>query len=180
MDLGNYSWLTTIGTLPRMVSEALKIWDVREKLGPASNPVILDWAQEVGGDVARTYKTDETPWCGLTMAYIAKRAAKTPPAKPLWARNWTKFGTDSAQPDLGDIIVFKRGLGGHVGLYVGEDETHLHILGGNQGNRVCISRYDESLILAVRKPPYMNEPATARPYFLHNDGRLNSNAFADV
>ncbi|MEK9212473.1 TIGR02594 family protein [Sphingomonas sp. 2378] len=180
MDLGNYSWLTTIGTLPRMVSEALKIWGVEEKPGDQSNPVILEWAQKVGGDVARDYKTDETPWCGLTMAYVAKQAGKTPPSKPLWARNWEYFGKDSKQPDLGDIIVFERGMKGHVGLYIGEDDTHLHILGGNQGDRVCIQRYGNSRKLAAQKPLYMSEPATARPFFLHVDGSLISRPFAKV
>lgn len=153
MDLGHYNWLTAVGTLPRMVSEALEIWDTREKPGGESDPAILAWAQKVGGSVARDYKTDATPWCGLTMAYVAKRAGKTPPTKPLRARNWVKFGTDSGQPDLGDVIVFERGLGGHVGLYIGEDDTHLHILGGNQGDRVCIRRYERARMLAARKPP---------------------------
>jgi hypothetical protein len=36
--------------------------------------------------------------------------------------------------------VFTRSGGGHVGLYVGEDATHYHVLGGNQANLVSIMR----------------------------------------
>jgi cell wall-associated NlpC family hydrolase len=40
---------------------------------------------------------------------------------------------------LGDVLVFRRGGGGHVALYVGEDEEAFHVLGGNQADR-CASR----------------------------------------
>ncbi|WP_294242387.1 TIGR02594 family protein [uncultured Sphingomonas sp.] len=176
MDLGNYGWLTTIGTLPRMVSEALNLWDVEEKPGGEDNPEILKWAQEVGGDVAASYDADSIPWCGLTMAVVARRAGKTPPANPLWALNWRNFGQASGQPDLGDIIVFTRDGGGHVGLYVGEDSTHYHVLGGNQNDKVCIGRYIKERLLEARKPLYMNAPATAIPILLDSDGRRLADA----
>ncbi|WP_267434694.1 TIGR02594 family protein [Sphingomonas sp. GM_Shp_1] len=178
MDLGNYSWLTTIGTLPRMVSEALKIWGVEEKPGGKNNPEILAWAQEVGGDVAEFYNADSIPWCGLTMALVARRAGKTPPANPLWALNWRKFGEPSGQPDLGDIVTFTRNGGGHVGLYVGEDESRYHILGGNQGDKVCIRPYAKERFVEARKPLYMTPPATAVPILLHGDGQRPANMVA--
>ena len=37
-------------------------------------------------------------------------------------------------------MVFTRAGRGHVGLYLGEDATHFHILGGNQTNNVSITR----------------------------------------
>jgi len=179
MDLGSYSWLTTIGTLPRMVSEALELWGTKEAVGDANNPEILKWAQEVGGDVGKSYKADSTHWCGLTMALVARRAGKTPPAKPLWALNWRKFGEPSGQPDLGDIVVFVRDGGGHVGLYVGEDASHYHVLGGNQSDAVRISRYSIEQFREARKPPYMTAPAAAIPVELDKDGNLVDGKFPE-
>ncbi|MGW8135774.1 TIGR02594 family protein [Sphingomonas zeae] len=178
MDLGNYGWLTRIDPLPRMVAEALKIFGTQEKLGSGDNPVILEWAQEVGGNVAQSYRADSIPWCGLTMAVVARRAGKTPPVNPLWALNWRNFGQPSGQPDLGDVIVFTRNGGGHVGLYIGEDATDYHVLGGNQGDRVCILAYSKERFLEARRPLYMNAPATAVPILLDSKGNRAADAFA--
>ncbi len=59
--------------------------------------------------------------------------------KPLWALSWSNWGNPVSEPMLGDILTFKRTGGGHVGIYVGEDLTHYHVLGGNQGNSVSVS-----------------------------------------
>ena len=177
MDLGNYGWLTTIGTLPRMVSEALGIYGVKEAPGEENNADILAWAKEVGGEVGKSYKADSTHWCGLAMALVARRASKTPPSEPLRALNWRKFGEPSGQPDLGDVVVFVRPGGGHVGLYVGEDATHYHVLGGNQRDAVRISRYSIEQFREARKPPYMNAPSIAVPVDLNEDGTLIDGQF---
>ena len=172
MDLGNYGWLTRGDPLPRMVAETLKIFGTQEKLGSGDNPVILEWAQEVGGNVAQSYPADSIPWCGLTMAVVARRAGKTPPVKPLWALNWLNFGKASGQPDLGDVVVFVRPGGGHVGIYVGEDADDYHVLAGNQNDTVCIRPYSKERFLEARKPLYMTPPASAVPIMLDSDGNL--------
>jgi hypothetical protein len=41
---------------------------------------------------------------------------------------------------LGDVLAFVRNGGGHVGLYVDEDASAYHVLGGNQSDRVSITR----------------------------------------
>ena len=79
-----YNWLKK-ESAPRMLLEALKLYGVTEKAGSGNNPEILSWAKETG---LKQYTQDETPWCGLFMAVIAKRAGKSLHKSPLWARDW--------------------------------------------------------------------------------------------
>lgn len=170
-----YGWLTSLAQLPRMVSEALKLFGTVEAAGAANSPTIMGWADEVGGKVEDVYKADSIPWCGLFMAVVAKRAGKVVPVDPLWALNWTKFGVAAGQPMLGDVLTFVRPGGGHVGLYVGEDATAYHVLGGNQSDQVCFIRISKSRLHRVRRPVYQVQPATVRPYILKGGGTLSQN-----
>lgn len=126
---------------PRMLIEALKWYGTKEVEGNMDNPVILAWAAELG---VRQYTKDSIAWCGLLIALIAKRANKLLPNAPLWARDWLNWGNPVYTPKLGDVLIFSRKNGGHVGLYVGEDVTHYHVLGGNQGDAVSIVRIDKN------------------------------------
>lgn len=60
------------------------------------------------------------------------------------------WGTKAQTPMLGDVLVFKRDGGGHVGLYVGEDAACYHVLGGNQGNAVSIRRIAKNRLIEAR------------------------------
>lgn len=171
-----YRFLETIRPLPRMVTEALALYDVREAPGAADNPAILRWAAEIGdAKVARTYTADAVPWCGLFMAVVAKRAGKAMVADPLWALNWGRFGIAAGQPMLGDVLTFLRPTGGHVALYIGESAASYHVLGGNQSDRVCFAEIAKTRLRAVRRPAYVNRPATVRPIIIGASGRLSAN-----
>lgn len=169
-----YAWLAREPG-PKMILEALKLFGTMEKPGAANNPTILAWAKEVGGDVADIYKADSIPWCGLFMAVVARRAGKEPPKHPLWALSWSAFGAKSPAPALGDVLVFTRGGGGHVGLYVGEDAFAFHVLGGNQSDRVCIARIAKARLYAARRPLYRVQPTNVRPIRLESTGALSLN-----
>jgi len=164
-----YQWLNTVGTLPKMVSAAIALFGTDEAVGGANNPVILAWAQELG--LSGSYPNDSIPWCGLFMAKVAKDAGKPVPKGPLWALNWQHFGEPGGQPDLGDVLVFVRPGGGHVGLYVGEDHDCFHVLGGNQGDTVSIVRIARERLYGVRQPTYTVKPASAKPYILKATGK---------
>lgn len=170
-----YAWLATLGPLPRMIAEALKMYGTVEAEAMANSPTILGWADEVGGKVEDVYKADSIPWCGLFMAVVAKRAGKELPIDPLWALNWMRFGVAAGQPMLGDVLTFVRPGGGHVGLYVGEDATAYHVLGGNQCDRVCFTRIAKSRLHQVRRPAYTIAPSTVRPFILKGAGQLSKN-----
>lgn len=169
-----YSWLEKLAPLPKMIDEALKLYGIHEGPGTVNNPVILGWAKEVG--LEKVYTADSIAWCGLFMALVAKRAGKVAPAGPLWALNWSKFGTSEGQPGLGDVLVFVRPGGGHVGLYVGEDQFAYHTLGGNTADSVSIARIDKHRLYATRRPVYsIAQPATVKPYVLAATGALSTN-----
>lgn len=167
-----YDWLLD-EPAPRMLVEAMKLFGVAEIVGEQHNPTIINWAEECGlGDV---YIADEIPWCGLFVMVVAKRSGKTTmPKVPLWARDWAKFG-GSCEPELGAVLVFTRGAGGHVGLYVGEDDACFHVLGGNQGNRVCVSRISKDRLLACRAEYKIGKPANVRKIQLMSTGEVSVN-----
>lgn len=155
-----YEWLWAEPG-PKMLLEALKLFGTRETPGGKSNPAILAWAKEV----STTYPGDSTAWCGLFIAICAKRAGFPyyPNGNALWARNWADWGIAQKRPMLGDVLVFPRGQGGHVTMYVGEDATHYHCLGGNQSDTVNIVRKPKTPILAIRRAPWkVGQPDNVR------------------
>lgn len=186
-----YAWLGKTPGLPRMVVEALKLYDVREVRGVMSNPVIMAWADEVAQALPTPYNrwagdfynSDEIPWCGLWMAVITvrsnidKRPERNPPDKYLAAASWATYGIDipSTAVGLGDILVFKRTGGHHVGIYVGEDVTHYHVMGANQDDAVNIMRIEKRRCIAARRTPYMNTPASVKKMLLAASGRVSTN-----
>lgn len=170
-----YGWLATLDPLPRMIKEALLLFGTVEAAANANSPTIISWADEVGGKVDDVYKADSIPWCGLFMAVAAKRAGKQVPTNPLWALSWTRFGLPAGQPMLGDVLIFVRPGGGHVGLYIGDDAAAYHVLGGNQCDQVCFTRIAKSRLHRVRRPAYNIVPSTVRPYILKGAGQLSVN-----
>ncbi len=172
---GAYFWLAETKALPRMLAIGLGLLGVVEAPGARDNPLLLRWATEVGGAVAREFRADSIPWCGLFVALLARRTGKMLPPRPLWARSWVDFGTATSTPGLGDVLVFGRpGGGGHVGLYVGEDATAYHVLGGNQSDRVSVARIARSRLLAARRPHYRVQPACVGPRLLADSGALST------
>ncbi|MEZ2347409.1 TIGR02594 family protein [Terriglobus sp. RCC_193] len=136
---------------------------IKEAPGIADNAVIVGWARSLGyAWVAKFYAHDSIPWCALWMAHIMHDDGKAiPPQKDvLGALNWRLWGTPLHRAVPGAVLVFTRSGGGHVGLYVGEDETHYHVLGGNQGDMVRIARVPRFQCVAIRWPsevfPYGN------------------------
>ena len=133
--------------------EARRLLGVRERVGPGSEPAIIEGAQKAGID----YKSDDIPWCGLFVAHCvsATLSDESMPNNPLGARNWQRFGAP-CDAKIGAILVFWRGdrngFKGHVGFYAGEDSTAFQVLGGNQGDRVSLTRIARDRLLAIRWP----------------------------
>lgn len=154
---------------PVELKKALELFGTLETPGKKNNPVIMGWAEETH----TTYPGDETAWCGLFKSVVAKRAGWDyhPNGNALWARNWLSWGTKVQVAMLGDTLIFPRGQGGHVALYVGEDETHYHILGGNQSDTVNIVRKAKTPLLGIRRATWkIAQPANVRQIFLSAKG----------
>lgn len=171
-----YKWLENEGA-PKVLVEALKLVGIREVVGQRHNPIILSWAEELG--IRNIYTNDELPWCGLAMGYVALKAGKNIPLKGwdiLRALKWAAFGTKVSQAKLGDVLIFQRPGGGHVGIYVGEDDTHYHVLGGNQSNMFGFTRIAKSRLAAIRRPEYnIGVPPNVRRVFLKPTGIVSDN-----
>lgn len=171
-----YAWLDTTPGLSRMLVEARALFGVTETPGPASTAQIMAWAKDVG--LEKTYPNDGTAWCGLFAAVVAQRAGWDVVGGPLWARNWASFGRKVETKDaaLGDVLVFSRDSGGHVGLYVGEDAGYFHVLGGNQSDAVTITRIAKGRLLAVRRPKWKTaQPAGVVKMHLTATGAISEN-----
>lgn len=163
-----YEWLLREPG-PKMLLEGIALYGTHEVAGPKNNPVILGWAEEVH----TTYPGDATAWCGLFISVCAKRAGWDfhPNGNALWARNWATWGTAQTVAMLGDVLVFPRGQGGHVTMYIGEDDTHYHCYGGNQGDAVDVVRKAKSPILAIRRAPWKSaQPTNVRVVHLSSVG----------
>lgn len=160
-----YLWLSDEDG-PRILLEMLKLYGTVEKPGPKNNPLILKWATEIG--LGHVYNQDSIAWCGLTVGYAAAQAGwdYAPRGNALWARNWLAWGTpvDLGKEMLGDVLVFSRGaVSGHVGLYVAEDQTCFHVLGGNQSDAVNIKRVEKDRLLSGRRCAWrVNQPSNVR------------------
>jgi uncharacterized protein (TIGR02594 family) len=167
-----YEWLWAEPG-PVMLKEMLKLFGTRETAGDKNNPTIMGWARETN----TTYPGDATAWCGLAVSVAAKRAGWDyyPGKNALWARNWALWGHKAKTAMLGDVLVFPRGQGGHVAIYVGEDKTHYHILGGNQSDTVNIVRKAKTPILAIRRAPWkIAQPENVRRVYLSAKGAPTS------
>lgn len=167
-----YQYLLNEGS-PKLIVEALKIYGTKEIVGKQHNPVIMGWAKDVG--LEKVYVSDEIPWCGLVMAWLCKQCDKPIVKDPLWALNWAKYGEAAPEPQLGDILSFKRPGGGHVGLYVGEDATTYHVLGGNQDNAFNITRIAKHRLYAARRHYSIAAPANVRKIMLNASGQISTN-----
>lgn len=174
-----YSWMAQVEGAPKMILEAVKLGklDTTEVPGPKSNAEIMNLASEAG--VANIYKSDETAWCALAATVIALRAGKNVPFiqyDRLRARSFLKFGNEVPEPMYGDVCVFKRSGGEHVGIYVGEDATHYHVAGGNQGNEFSVIRIVKSRLLGARRAAFKTgQPAGVQKIFLEAEGTVSDN-----
>jgi uncharacterized protein (TIGR02594 family) len=159
---------------PQILVQAVKMLGTKEIVGKEHNPVIMGWAKELG--LQKVYTADEIPWCGLAVAYAAHKAGVQVVDKPLWALNWAKFGNKVDEPMLGDVLTFKRNGGGHVGIYVGEDKDCYHVLGGNQGNAMTVTRILKSRLYQARRTAWkIAQPANVRKIFLDAKGAISKN-----
>jgi uncharacterized protein (TIGR02594 family) len=169
----SYEWLKN-ETAPRILVQAVKQLGVKEIVGRTHNPVIMGWAKELG--LQKIYTEDEIPWCGLFIAYCCHAAGVQVVERPLWALNWAKYGNRVDEPMLGDILTFKRNGGGHVGIYVGEDDRYYHVLGGNQNNSVSVSRIAKSRLHQARRTAWkVAQPASVRKVHLEAKGTITTN-----
>lgn len=96
---------------------------------------------------------DETPWCSSFVNWcIIKAGLKgTNSAAAISWANWGK-SVPLANAQLGDIVVFSRTGGNHVGFYISHDASAIRVLGGNQSDEVNIATFSRARFLSLRRP----------------------------
>jgi uncharacterized protein (TIGR02594 family) len=171
-----YDWLKN-EKAPRILVEAVKLLGVVEAPGSVDNPVIMEWGKKVGkARLGMSYSADSIPWCGLFMAVCAVNAGLEPPPIAVRALAWSGWGQPVQRPALGDVLVFTRKGGGHVGLYVGEDAQAYHVLGGNQGDKVCVTRIAKARLYSASRTKWsFRQPDNVRLIWLDQSGALSEN-----
>lgn len=142
----------SIGTdEPEWLIQARKCLGIKETEGRANNPHVVSFFSESGHPGVID---DSVAWCSAFVGAMLKRAGM-PNSGSLAARSYLKYGTPVETPQVGDIVVFSRGNStweGHVGFYVGETDTSVKVLGGNQSNKVSIASYSKTRLLGYRRP----------------------------
>lgn len=122
----------------------------REIPGAPTAPFIKAWLAKLHA----WWTDDETPWCGVALAAWMDACGIDLPANWMRAKAWLEWGTPLRDPAVGCVVVFNRLGGGHVGLVVGRDvRGRLLVLGGNQGNAVCIAPFTMDRVAGYRWPP---------------------------
>ena len=145
----------------------------REVAGPGNSAAIMGWAKRLGGGVlGMVYGADSIPWCGLFVAECMAEAGLKSPPIAVRAKAWATWG-DACQPSRGAVLVFQRDGGGHVGFYVGENNTAYRVLGGNQGDAVSEAWIAKDRCIAVRWPKGVTQ--AAERVTLASGGTLSTN-----
>lgn len=130
----------------RIASEDIGVREIR---GPETATKIKQWLRLLRA----WWSDDETPWCGVACAAWMKSAGIEPPKEYFRAKSWMQWGRAIEKPVRGCVVVFGREGGGHVGLVVGETSAGgLAVLGGNQGDAVCVAAFSRSRVLGFRVP----------------------------
>ena len=149
----NANWFPQHGPPWFRVAERERLSGVEELPGAAHNPRILEYHRTttLGHNMA---SKDETPWCSsfVNFCMVMSGFRGTNSAS---ARSWLRWGRGLPQPALGCIVVLRRGNSptlGHVAFFTRSTRQHVSLLGGNQGNRVKVSRYKWSDVLGLRWP----------------------------
>lgn len=127
--------------------------NVKEAPGAANNPRVVTY------HLYTTLKAteDSVPWCSAFANFCMFRSGHMG-TRSAAARSWLKWGDALKEPKPGCVVVFWRGkpttADGHVAFYVGESVNphNIDVLGGNQGDRVCVAPYAKERVLGYRWP----------------------------
>lgn len=135
-----------------LIEIAMSQYLVKEFTGSKHNPEVLKYFDEIGH---AWVDDDETPWCAAFMNWCAMKAGLQGSGK-LDAKSFLKIGDDvTSSPQCGDVVILHRGdpsgWKGHVGIYVTQKDGMVYLLGGNQGDTVCIAPYAANRILGIRR-----------------------------
>jgi uncharacterized protein (TIGR02594 family) len=112
---------------------ARKELGVHEFPGGADNPRVVEFLAATNLKGSARLK-DETAWCSAFVNWCMLKVG-IEGTRSAVARDWLHWGRHIDEPYVGCLVVFEREKKfGHVAFYLGETETHIKVLGGNQQN----------------------------------------------
>jgi uncharacterized protein (TIGR02594 family) len=142
-------------------SLALRFEGLAEIPGVVHNPAVVAMLQLVDHSV----HDDETPWCSAFVNWVMW-LLDGPRSRSLAARSWLSVGYPIALTEATagrDVVILKRGANapgplvldapGHVGFFAGlfYAPERVRVLGGNQGDKVCLEEFPIASVLGVRR-----------------------------
>jgi len=145
----------------RFVKSVIPPWTItalgelgqEEIAGEEDNPRIVEYLNSV--DLTKPlHHIDEVPWCSALVNFCITKCGIVGTNNAL-ARSWLKWGEKLSEPVFGCITVIERGnntWSGHVGFLMDITPNYIHMLGGNQSNRVSMAVYPKSKVLGYLWP----------------------------
>ena len=168
-------------TMPRHMQIAFSLISTTEIVGKRHNATILKWATDLG--LGRIYTQDETAWCGLFFAHVMKEAGRRvdlntkDPFDYLRAARYVNMNgaaiIDRKDAAFGDVLIFVRPGGGHIGFYVSESENFYSVLGGNQSNSVTLTNIHKNRLTHCLRPTYISH--RPQKFVVARAGGISSN-----
>lgn len=148
-------------TVPGYFLHALAEIGVSEIKGADNNKIILAYWNEA--QMSLKVSDDETSWCAAFVGAMLFRdgveGTKLPNAKSYatWGDEWTGTG-------IGAVVVLNRAGNapkwqGHVGFLAGVTSANVHVVGGNQGDRVSIAAFPRARVMTIRQPKGVKLPS---------------------
>lgn len=154
------------------IAEARKFIGLKEVPGPMSNPTILGWLRKLKA----WWANDSDAWCGTFAAQCLQACSLPYPKDWYRAKAYLDMPVKLTKPAYGCIVVFGREGGGHVGFVVGKDQYgNLMVLGGNQGDMVCIKPFPTHRVLGYFWPNLYPTASRFSLPLLNSDGSVSTN-----
>jgi uncharacterized protein (TIGR02594 family) len=136
---------------PLWLKNARELVGLKEIVGSRHEAKVLEFFKEAGHPEIHD---DETAWCAAFANAMVRRAGYAGTGS-LAARSFLTWGTPLQVPQLGCIVVYKRGNSnwlGHVNFFTRKVGNRIYGIGGNQGNSVSETTMLESDVLGYRWP----------------------------
>ncbi len=148
----------------RWVDVAMKEVGVAEVPGREHNPRILEY--HAATSLRAT--ADEVPWCSAFLNWVFACVGIQGTGSAA-AASWIFWGEALERPKFGAVVVLGRaGLApaaytgltpdakgfppAHVGILIRDEGEWIAVLGGNQGDRVKVSKFPKSRVIGYRFP----------------------------
>jgi uncharacterized protein (TIGR02594 family) len=142
-------------TATQLLANARKHLGEAEIKGPKHNAAIVNlWRK-----IEAPFRDDETAWCAALVGAVLVESG-LPAVKGIAgarAMSYHNYGIKLPGPAVGAIVLLWRETitngKGHIGFCVGRDANgNILVLGGNQGDRVCVKAFAPSRVLSYHLP----------------------------